>query len=142
MRLFAFIALAALVACAAARAQSNAGIVPWQTLGEVSVVKQKDRYVARFGEQVSALEKKQVKLQGFMMPLETAVTQKRFLLSAMPPECGFCLPGGPEQFVEVQAKSAVKYVVEPIVMSGRLELVRDDPGGLLYRLVEAVSADK
>ena len=118
------------------------GVTSWKTLAEVQTVKQKDKFVPQFSNTISALDKKEVKLQGFMMPLETGGKQKRFLLSAMPPECGFCLPGGPEQFVEVQAKSAVKYVMDPIVVSGRLVLVYDDAGGLLYRLIEAVPVEK
>jgi hypothetical protein len=116
--------------------------VSWEKFANVSVVKQHDRYVPQFPKEIAALDKKEVKLQGFMMPLEVGAKQKRFLLSAMPPECGFCLPGGPEQFVEVQAKSAVKYVLDPIVVSGTLALVHDDAGGLLYRLIEAVPVEK
>ena len=138
-RLFA----CALVAASAAwAADTPPGVVPWDKFTNVSLVKEKDRYVPRFGAELAALEKKELKLQGFMMPLDTGARQKRFLLSALPPECGFCLPGGPEQMVEVQAKTGVKYVVEPIIVSGRLVLVRDDPGGLLYRLTDAVHVEK
>lgn len=118
------------------------GVVPWEKFANVTMVKQEQRFVPQFPKDIAALEKKEVKLQGFMMPLETGAKQKRFLLSAMPPECGFCLPGGPEQFVEVQAKNALKYVLDPIVVTGRLDLVRDDPGGLLYRLTDAVHVEK
>jgi hypothetical protein len=123
-------------------AADPAGVVPWEKFANVNMVKHEQRYVPQFPKDIAALEKKEVKLQGFMMPLETGAKQKRFLLSAMPPECGFCLPGGPEQFVEVQAKSALKYVLDPIVVSGRLDLIRDDPGGLLYRLTDAVHVQK
>ena len=127
---------------AAWAADTPPGVVPWEKFANVSMVKQKDRYVPQFGKEIAVFEKREVKLQGFMMPLETGARQKRFLLSMTPPECGFCLPGGPDQFVEVQAKSPVKYVLDPIVMSGRLDLVRDDPGGLLYRLTDAVNVEK
>ena len=137
-----FIAPILVAACGIAWAADTPGVLSWEKFANVSMVKEKDRYVPQFGKEIAALEKKEVKLQGFMMPLETGARQKRFLLSMVPPECGFCLPGGPDQFVEVQAKSAVKYVVDPIVMSGRLDLVRDDPGGLLYRLTDAVSVEK
>jgi hypothetical protein len=131
--------LASLMASPMAWASDKAaGVVPWEKFANVSMVKQQDRYVAQFPGEIAALDKKEVKLQGFMMPLETGARQKRFLLSATPPECGFCLPGGPEQFVEVQAKSPVKYTLDPVVMSGKLDLLRDDPGGLLYRLTDAV----
>ena len=115
------------------------GVVSWKTLAEVTPVKQKDRYVPQFSKTVSDLDKKDVKLQGFMMPLDMGERQKRFLLVALPPSCAFCLPGGPEQMVEVVAKTPVKYGFEPIVISGKLAVLKDDPMGLYYRLTEAVA---
>lgn len=114
------------------------GVVSWKTLAEVQSVRQKDKFVPQFSSAIAALEKKEVKVQGYMMPLDPGEKQKRFILSAMPPSCSFCLPGGPDQIVEVQAKAPVKYGFEPIVVSGRLALLREDPMGLWYRLTDAV----
>lgn len=114
------------------------GVVSWKTLAEVQTVKQKDKFVPQFSSTISALDKKEVTLQGFMLPLDTGDRQKRFILTAMPPSCAFCLPGGPDQLVEVQAKTPVKYGFEPIVVTGRLVVLKDDPMGLFYRLTDAV----
>ncbi len=114
------------------------GVVSWKTLGEVKPVKQKDKFVPEFGKAVASLDKKEVKLQGFMMPLDMGEKQQRFILSALPPSCAFCLPGGPEQMVEVQTRRPVKYGFEPIVLSGKLAVLKDDPMGLYYRLTDAV----
>ncbi len=114
------------------------GVVSWKTLAEVQTIKQKDKFVPEFSTGIAALDKKEVKLQGFMMPLEMGDKQKRFILTSMPPSCAFCMPGGPDQLVEVQAKSPVKYGFEPIVLSGKLTVLRDDPMGLYYRLTDAV----
>lgn len=114
------------------------GVVSWKTLAQVEPVKQKDRFVPQFSNNITALDKKEVKLQGFMMPLDMGEKQKRFILTSMPPSCAFCLPGGPDQLVEVQAKAPVKYGFDPIVLSGRFQVLRDDPMGLYYRLVDAV----
>lgn len=114
------------------------GVVSWKTLGEVKPVKQKDKFVPEFGKTVAALDKKEVKLQGFMMPLDMGEKQQRFILAALPPSCAFCLPGGPEQMVEVQAKTPVKYGFEPILLTGKLAVLKDDPMGLYYRLTDAV----
>lgn len=114
------------------------GVVSWKTLSEVQTVKQKDKFVPQFSSAISALDKKEVKLQGFMLPLDMGDRQKRFILTAMPPSCAFCLPGGPDQLVEVQAKTPVKYGFEPIVVTGRLAVLKDDPMGLFYRLTDAV----
>jgi len=114
------------------------GVLSWKTLGEVKPVKQKDKFVPEFAKAVSALDKKEVKIQGFMMPLDMGEKQQRFILTALPPSCSFCLPGGPEQMVEVQTKSPVKYGFEPILLTGKLAVLKDDPMGLYYRLTDAV----
>lgn len=114
------------------------GVVSWRTLSEVEPVKQKDRFVPRFSAQVTALDKKEVRLQGFMMPLDLGERQKHFILTSTPPSCAFCLPGGPDAIVEVQAKTPIKYGFDPIVISGRFSVLRDDPTGLFYRLTDAV----
>jgi hypothetical protein len=115
------------------------GVVSWRTLAQVEPIKQNDRFVPQFSSNVTALDRKEVKLQGFMMPLDMGERQKRFILTAMPPSCAFCLPGGPDQLVEVQARTPVKYGFDPIVLTGRLQVLRDDPMGLYYRLVDAVA---
>lgn len=118
------------------------GVVSWKTLNDVKTVKQKDRFMPEFGKSVVVLDNKEVRLQGFMMPLDMGEKQKRFILAALPPTCSFCLPGGPEQMVEVQAKTPVKYGFEPIVVSGRFTVLRDDAMGLYYRLTDAVAVTK
>jgi hypothetical protein len=116
------------------------GVVSWQTLGQVESVKVKDRVVPKFSDTVLKLNDSEVKLQGFMLPLEMGDKQKHFVLSAMSPTCAFCLPGGPEMLVEVRAKTPVKYTVEPIILSGKLAVLQEDPNGLYYRLTEAAQA--
>jgi hypothetical protein len=115
------------------------GVVSWKTLSEVTPIRQKDRFVPQFSKEINALDKKEVKLQGFMMPLDMGEKQKRFLLVAMPPSCSFCLPGGPDQLVEVVAKTPVKYGFDPVVISGKFTVLKDDPMGLYYRLVDAIA---
>jgi hypothetical protein len=50
------------------------------------------------------------------------------------------MPGGPESYVEVQASAPFKYTLDPVVLKGRLAVLKDDPSGIFYRLVEAVPA--
>ena len=115
------------------------GVVSWRTLAQVEPVKVKDRYVPQFSDNVIKLDRKEVRVQGFMMPLDMGERQKRFILTAVPPSCAFCMPAGPDALVMVQAKSPVKYGFEPIVMSGKLVVLKDDPMGLYYRLDDAVA---
>lgn len=114
------------------------GVVSWKTLAQVELVKAKDRYVPQYASGVSALDSKEVRLQGFMMPLTMGDQQSHFILSAMPQSCMFCVPGGPEQLVEVKTKKPVKYTFDPVVLSGRMAVLKDDPTGIFYRLTDAV----
>ena len=115
-------------------------VVSWKTLSQVELVKQKDRYVPQFAKDVSALDQKEVKVQGFMMPLEVGDKQSHFVLTAMPQSCAFCLPGGPESMVEVKSKTPVKYTFDAVVVSGKLTVLKDDPTGIFYRITDAVPA--
>lgn len=93
-----------------------------------------------FPEALRPLQGKTVKLQGYILPIEAGQTHSYFLLSAWSPTCPFCLSAGPEAMVEVRARKAVKYSIDPVVVEGRLLLLDNDPGGVFYRLVEAVPA--
>lgn len=114
------------------------GVVSWKLLAQVELVKLKDRYAPQFSSGVAALDRKEVKVQGFMLPLQMGDQQSHFVLAAMPQSCAFCMPGGPEQMVEVKAKRPVAYGFEAIVLSGKLEVLKDDPTGIFYRLTDAV----
>lgn len=117
-----------------------AGVVSWNTLSRVKQVKSKDRILPQFTKEIAALDKQEVKIQGFMMPLEPGERQKHFLLSVTPQSCSFCLPAGPEGVVEVRSKTPIKYTDEPVVVSGRMSVLKEDPMGLYYRLTDATPA--
>ena len=112
-------------------------VVSWKVFSQVELVKQKDRYVPKFAPGVAALDQKEVKVQGFMMPMQTGDKQTHFVLTAMPQSCAFCMPGGPESMVEIKTKTPVKYTFEPVVVSGKLAILKDDPTGIFYRIVDA-----
>jgi len=115
----------------------RAGVVSWRTLAQVSSVKQGGKMVPEFSKDIVALDKKDTRVQGFMIPLDVGDKQKRFLITSVPPHCSFCLPAGPDSVVEVVAKTAVKYTFDPIVVAGRFSVLKDDASGLLYRLSDA-----
>jgi hypothetical protein len=116
----------------------RAGVVSWRTLAKVTPVKQGGRMVNEFAPEVLTLDQRDVKVQGFMIPLDMGDKQKRFLLSAVPPHCSFCMPAGPDAVVEIIARTPVKFAFEPIVVSGRFVVLKDDANGVLYRLTDAV----
>ena len=134
--LAALLAAVALPLCAQALPDRK-DVVSWSLLSQVELVKQKDRYVPKFASGVAALDQKEIKLQGFMTPLEMGGKQTHFVLSAMPSTCAFCMPGGPESMVEVKTRTPVKYSFEPVVVSGKLIVLKDDPTGIFYRIFDA-----
>jgi hypothetical protein len=114
-----------------------AGVVPWKTLAQVEPVKEGKKIVPRFSADILSLDQKDVRVYGFMIPLEMTEQQQHFLLSAVPPHCPFCMPAGPDAIVEVKAKKPVTYGFEPIVIAGRFSVLKDDPAGVLYRMTDA-----
>jgi len=120
----------------------RAGVVSWDTLRELDVTYETKGpgmtdFRTSFTSALLELDGKTVKLIGFIYPLEAAEQHQRFLLSAYPPSCPFCLPGGATEMVEVLASAPVKFTYDALVLQGRFELLRDDPSGLLYRLHDA-----
>ncbi|HEY0847711.1 MAG TPA: DUF3299 domain-containing protein [Noviherbaspirillum sp.] len=113
------------------------GVVSWDTLAKVKQIKTKDRILPEFSREIMALNDKEVKVQGFMMPLEPGEKQKHFLISLTPQSCNFCLPAGPEGVIEVKSKTPVKYTFDPVILSGKMTVMKDDPMGLYYRLTDA-----
>ncbi len=120
------------------------GTVPWQLLRQVKLVEVKGKgakpgapqMLPEFGPRIQELDKKEVKLYGFVMPLSTSARQKHFLLSPLPSHCPYCVYQGPDSLVEVIAKIPVEYNQwEPIIVTGRFELVNDTQ--LFYRLTNA-----
>jgi hypothetical protein len=113
-----------------------AGTVPWELLQQAKTVQKADKsFGPVFTREIRSLDKQQVKLYGFMMPLEQSSKQKRFLLASFPPHCPFCMPGGPESMVEVIADKAIEFTYEPIVVAGRMAVLDDDV--VYYRLTSA-----
>jgi len=135
--LFAILVLAA-VSVAAQTLPERKDVVSWKLLAQVELVKVKDRFQPQFSAGVAALDAKEVKLQGFMMPLELGDKQSHFILAAAPVDCAFCMPGGPESLVEVKTKQPLAYGMAPVVLSGKLAVLKDDPTGVFYRLTDAV----
>jgi hypothetical protein len=113
-------------------------VVSWRLLAQVELVKVKDRFQPQFSAGVAALDAKEVRVQGFMMPLEMGEKQSHFILSATPQSCSFCMPGGPESMVEVKTRKPLAFGMEPVVLTGKLAVLKDDPTGVFYRLTDAV----
>ena len=117
----------------------RADVLPWSVLADVKTQVVKKRSLPVFNASQLGLNDKTQRLQGFMMPVEPGEKHTRMLLSAVPLSCNVCLPGGPESMMEVRLKTPVKYSQDAVVVEGRLLVLKDDPYGLYYRLVDAVT---
>ena len=114
------------------------GVVSWKLLGQATTVKaKKGRMVPHYTPAISALDNSEVKVQGFMMPLEPGQKQKHFLLTVTSASCPFCLPAGPEGVVEIRSRTPVKFSYAPFIVQGRLKVLASDPMGLYYRMTDA-----
>lgn len=113
------------------------GVVSWRVLGQVKTAQAGARPAPEFSPEIRKLDQQEVRLQGYMLPIVAGETHDHFLLTMRPPHCPFCLSLGPEYIVEVKSKAPIKHTYEPVLVVGRLNVLRDDPFGLYYRLTEA-----
>ncbi len=154
-RLRAGLAAAALAAAAAAAAAQEAppgppaetlyplpevaGAVPWEWLADVRMAFEGIDLVPEYRPELRALDGEAVTLVGFLVPL--SADGRRQLLSMVSPNCPYCLPGGPETFVELLADAPIAFTDEAAVVAGRLELLEDSLSGYFYRLHGAERVD-
>jgi uncharacterized protein len=123
------------------------GVVGWDTLGKLDVRTEviaplQARFHTDYSKEIKALDGREVKLMGFIYPLEGGLEHKRFLLTAWPPSCPFCLPAGPSQMVEVVCEEPVEFTEGAILMAGTFELLEDDPSGMYYRMQDAREVER
>lgn len=148
MKKYAVAILATLFLCtvvSTATAQDNM----WKTLSKITFKKQYDEMlgfkvdVPVFSEDIKKLSGKEIKIKGYIIPVEGYKSHKEFIFSAFPYSmCFFCGGAGPETVMEVYAKEPIKYSAEPIVLKGKLELNDSDINRLIYTLKDVeVSKD-
>jgi uncharacterized protein len=115
----------------------RADVLSWDMLTDVKTKNNKGSIVPVFNVTQMALHQKKQRVQGFMMPLDPGEKQSHFLLSSVPMNCGFCVPGGPESMIEVRSKTPVKYTAEPVVVEGSFQVLANDQFGVYYRIADA-----
>lgn len=108
------------------------GVARWEVLTGVEMAYSGDAFVAEFSDEVEALHGTEVKLVGFLMPLDTA--GDRMLLSMISPNCPFCLPGGPGTMIEIESDERLEWTEEAVVVTGHFEIIGRDWTSLFYRL--------
>ncbi len=113
----------------------------WKTLSKITFKKQYDEMlgfkvdVPVFSEDIKKLAGKEIKIKGYIIPVEGYKSHKEFIFSAFPYSmCFFCGGAGPETVMEVFAKEPIKYSAEPVMLKGKLELNDSDVNRLIYTL--------
>lgn len=114
----------------------------WPKLYDIQYKKEKDAFgefdKPIFSAAARSLEGKPVILPGYMVPFDTGIKGKHFMLSAMPLNaCFFCGVGGPESVVEVYSKTEITFTEKPIEVKGILRLNDEDPEKMIYILENA-----
>lgn len=114
----------------------------WETLLKLKFKESYNREVDAivqeplFTEPIKALNGKEVKVKGYVIPLETP--QGMFMFSAYPmAQCFFCGGSGPESIIEVYPKKPIPYEETSIEIKGVLRLNSTDPKKMSYILEKA-----
>lgn len=116
------------------------GVTPWDVLGKTTVI-----FDEKDGEEtvttivppdVARLDGTDISLIGYMVPIDAEPELRHFLLAELPADCPFCLAGTVDwsRMVEVSLEKPVAWQDRPVLLAGRLEVVHDDPDGVVYRL--------
>jgi len=113
------------------------GVVSWKDLTDVQVDYKDYALTARFPEKIRSLHGQEVRIAGFMTPLENSERQRHFVISSQPPHCFFHFMGGPASVAEIMAPEGVRFSYDPIILSGTLEIFESSEMGILYRLNDA-----
>jgi len=124
------------------------GAIDWRTIGKTREInvegKDKDGYDFQyykpdFPPEIQALNGKEIKIKGFMFPLDPTDNQTWFLFGPFPINCPYQYHVGPSLVLEAHADDhPVKFSYDPIILTGTLELVPlDTENQVFYRLRNA-----
>ena len=108
------------------------GAVSWDLLSKVDLVWDDNDIVPDYSDEIRKLDGERIKMVGFVIPLDSL--GQRQLLSVNSPHCPFCLPAGPEGFVELNCEEPLEFTTEPVVVTGVFKLLIQDWVGYYYRM--------
>ncbi len=118
-------------------AEDGTDTVSWKLLSDTQM-RMKDGVPQRveFSKKVKALDGSDVTISGYMFPLQASGGQEHFLLSAYPPSCPYCLPGGPTELIEVSDSEALPFTYDKITIRGQFGLLGGEElnEGMFYRM--------
>lgn len=87
---------------------------------------------------IRELHGKSATLVGYMTAIEGGKRHTRFLLSAQPLLCDEChAMNSPATTAEINTLRPQSQTDEPLMIRGTMEIVEDNPNGLVYRINKA-----
>ena len=114
-------------------------LVLWGDLARAGLTRKGGHYKLTYvPEKIRGLHGKRATLVGYMTAIGKGERHTRFLLSARPLMCDEChgvVP--PTSTAEINTLTPQKQTDEPLMVQGTLEIVEDNPNGLVYRINKA-----
>jgi hypothetical protein len=86
---------------------------------------------------VQALAGKDITITGFMLPLDPSKHFNHFILTRNTPVCPFCMPGEPNEVVEVYTTRFVTYSEDLVAVTGHFALEDSGQAGMFFKLDQA-----
>jgi hypothetical protein len=86
---------------------------------------------------VQGLAGRDITITGFMLPLDPSSHFNHFILTRNTPVCPFCMPGEPNEVVEVYTTGFVTYSADLVAVTGHFGLEDSGQTGLFFRLERA-----
>ena len=116
--------------------------VSWKTLAHAKLKMEQGKAMPEgvaYGADVQKLDGQFITITGYMFPLDAAGNQAHFLLSAYPPSCPYCVPGGPTELIEIKDSAPIKFTYDAVTLHGNFHLLQGDAlkEGVFYRLTQA-----
>ena len=114
-------------------------LVLWGDLARVGLTRKHGQYKLTYvPEKIRRLHGKQATLVGYMTAVDKGDRHTRFLLSAQPLMCDEChVLASPTATAEINTLKPQRQTEEPLMVQGTLEIVEDNPNGLVYRINKA-----
>lgn len=113
------------------------GGLNWSQLMQTELKLEDGEVKVDFPEMILEQNGEVVRVSGFMMPMDSSLKQKHFLLTSSPPHCFFHIPGGPAGVIEVFSDDGIESSWGPVVVEGTFELVMAPQMGVIYKLQQA-----
>lgn len=104
---------------------------------KISADQAKGEYLATFSPSLAKMDGVQFSIMGYMLPIESTTRSAHFVLTRRSAGCPFCPPNEPTEAIEVFASKPADYTQAPVIVEGRLHLIRRSEQGLFFRLDQA-----